>query len=88
MDEAAICTAGQNLDSERSELVVFGGNCRQFSRSDEGEIPGIEAKGYPFPMIIREFDVLESSIHKGAGLEIRSWFPYACNHFGFLLLGW
>jgi hypothetical protein len=50
--EAAICTACQKLDSERFELFVFDGNCRQFGRSDESEVTRIETEDDPLSFVI------------------------------------
>jgi hypothetical protein len=50
--EAAICAACQKFDSERFELFVFDGNCRQFGRSDESEITGIETEDDPLSFVI------------------------------------
>lgn len=50
--KAAICAACQKLDSERFELFVLDGNCRQFSRSDESKITRIETEDDPLSFVI------------------------------------
>lgn len=53
MDEVAVYAAGKDLYSEALEFVEFLGNCRDFGRSDECEVPGIEAKEHPLALILR-----------------------------------
>jgi hypothetical protein len=50
--KAAVCAAGQKLDSQRFELFAFDGNCRQFGRSDESEITRVETKDDPLSFVI------------------------------------
>src|SRR5690606_31515065 len=83
--EGAVRADRKNLHAELLEVLVPGGNCRQFGRSDEGEVPWVEAEHYPLPFVVGELDVLEAALHEGFGLEIRGLFAHLCRHFSYLL---
>lgn len=44
MGEDAISADGKDFHSQRFEFIVLDGNRRQFRRSDESEISGVEAE--------------------------------------------
>jgi len=52
MNKPAIGAHGEYDHVQLLELGIQGGNCRQFRRSDEGEITRIEAKDDPFSLIV------------------------------------
>jgi len=72
MGELAVTTHGQDLNPKFFQLIMIGGNCRQFGGSDEGEITRVEAEGNPLPSIIGQLDILESATYKCAGLKVSS----------------
>jgi hypothetical protein len=85
--KAAVGAHRQKLDVERLELVILGGDRRQFCRSNKGEISRVKADHDPLPLIVRELDGLESHARdKGARLKIGGLLANACSHL--TLLGW
>jgi len=72
LGHAAAHRRGQHLGVQGLDLLVFGGNCRQFRGSDEGEIPGIEIAHDPLAAIIRQLDALDLPLKIPFGFELRS----------------
>ena len=87
MIEAAIGAHCQYFYIQVLELIVTGGDRRQFRRSDKGEISWIEAEHNPSALMVREPDRFKSlAFYKSICLKIRSLFTHSCQHFAYLLL--
>jgi len=77
--EAAVSAHCQYFCVQRLELTITGGDRRQLSRSDEGEVPWIEAENDPSAFIIREFDRLETyAFQISICLKVRGFFANTC----------
>ena len=50
--EAAVGADGEHLNIQRLQFSIFDGNCRQFGRSDKGEIARVEADNDPLAFVI------------------------------------
>lgn len=50
--ESAVGADRKHLDAQLFQLRILDGNCRQFSRSDESEIAGVEAENYPLAFVV------------------------------------
>jgi hypothetical protein len=51
--ETAVGADRKNLNTQGLQLIIFDGNCRQFSRSDKGEIARVEADHDPLALVVR-----------------------------------
>jgi hypothetical protein len=72
--EAAVGAHRENFAIEFLEFAVPGGDRRQFGRSNEGEITGVETDDNPLALIGRELHRLESLTgDKRIRLEIGRW---------------
>lgn len=76
MGEHAVRAAGQNLYIQRLEFIIANGYVRNLSRSNEGEIPGVEAKHYPFSLVIFQCYLSYLTLVKCLSLESRCLFSY------------
>ncbi len=77
MCKVAVNTYSQNLGLKVLKLIVLDGNCRQFCRSDEGKVAGIEKEHLPLSVIILQRDLLKILILISHGREVR----YRFSHF-------
>lgn len=89
MDKAAVGADREHLDAQFLQFVEFGGDRRQFGRSDKGEITRIKAQHDPFSAVIGELDVLEPNpFDKRGCFEIWGFMPYpSSGHLDLLLCG-
>jgi len=85
MGEMAVGAHREDLHAQRLQFGVFGGNCREFGRSDEGEITRIETYQDPLAFVVGQLDRLEAATDKRHGFEIGGWLTYTCSHTDFLL---
>jgi hypothetical protein len=69
--KGAVDADGQNFGPQGLDLVVLGGNCRQFRGSFKGEIPGVEREHHPFAFVIRQLHLFDFATDLGVGLKIQ-----------------
>jgi len=80
MGEPAIGADSQEFCAQGLEFRILGGNCRYFGGSNKGKIAGIKAQHQPFPLKIRQLDILKTLFDKGRGLEVRGRFTDFRSH--------
>jgi hypothetical protein len=78
--EIAVNADGEDVNPQLLKFRVLDGNCRQFRRSDTGEVRRVEAEHDPSPAVIRQFDFSGGSLVVRFDGEIRGWFPYLYTH--------
>jgi len=64
VNEMAIYAAGEDFYAQALEFVEFLGNCRDFGRSDECEVAGIETENDPLAPIFRKTYIYELAFVK------------------------
>ena len=67
VDEHAVDAHGKDLHAELLEIVIFFGNCRNFGRSDEGEVTRVETEQDPLAEILRQLHGHELALVVGRG---------------------
>jgi hypothetical protein len=69
--EIAVHADGYNVDSQFLEFGVLDGNCRQFRRSDAGEISRVKAKHHPLSPEVTKGNFFGGAFVKRLSGEIR-----------------
>ena len=82
--EKAIHTDGQYFHSQLLKFLILDGNCRQFRRSDTGEVGGVKTE--PLAFVVRKCDFLGLTLMVRLGIKIRGLLANSSCHFAFLLL--
>lgn len=81
----AVYANGKHFHPQLLKFRILDGNCRQFRRSNTGEIGRVEAKHYPFASIVGELDLFGRTFMIRLGGKIRRTFAYLHAHFDTLL---
>jgi hypothetical protein len=84
VDKHAVDTHGKNFHTQFLKLGIFLGDRREFCSSNEGKVPRIKAKHYPFTEILGELEVDELALVISRSGEVRG-FPSNQDHYRFLL---
>jgi hypothetical protein len=83
--EMTVGADGKYIYIQRLEFLVSDGNCRQFGRSNKGEVAGIETDQEPVAFVFGELDQLEAAVVEGHRFEVRGGLAYTSDHTRFLL---
>ncbi len=80
VNELRIDRDREHMDIEFLQRRIFGGDRRQFGRSDKGEVAGVEAEHDPVAQRIGEFDAFEGTFVVRGGFEIGGFAPNLDSH--------